>query len=85
MVEGKSKDQWVHTTSVVMTLLNINRDPKSPPVNFDQLYPYAKPQQATAEVKPEEWSEERRQYEREMSRIELKKAVKQMAQLGGSR
>ena len=44
MMLGKSKDDWVHTTQILVTFANANRDPKNPPIRFEDVYPYGKAQ-----------------------------------------
>lgn len=41
MLEGHQQVQWVHTASIIVTLMNVNRGKDTSPVKFDQVYPYA--------------------------------------------
>ena len=45
MVEGKQRDQWIHTTKIYLLLANVYRDEKvrKKPYEFDEVYPFKLP------------------------------------------
>jgi hypothetical protein len=40
MRDGKEKADWIHTTAMVITIANCNRDPKTKPLLFEDVYPF---------------------------------------------
>jgi hypothetical protein len=60
MLRGRQEDQWAHTAQLIATIVNFSstRDPKKPPVTFEDVYPFAdkpKPIHDMAALK-EEWT-----------------------------
>ena len=45
MAEGRGEEAWQHTSALLATLININRDPKKGrPVKLDAFNPYSRRQ-----------------------------------------
>jgi hypothetical protein len=41
MYTAKQKNDWIHTTHQIVTLLNCNRAPNTQPISFEEVYPFA--------------------------------------------
>jgi hypothetical protein len=90
MSVGKGESDWWHTAVLVATIRNLMLGKDQKPTQPIDVHPHRdrinrrRPKTA-ADIPESEWSEERRQYEREMKAVEtaeLRRAVEQMSTRG---